>query len=112
MSQSSNLLNYYDSKSYFVQQLLEEFIKPIHQNKIFENKSFLISNSDLVKFDNETWHLRPEVFCYDYYKESEIWPVILIVNEVTSRFNFRSDRLQNEIIIAPRLSAIQKVLSS
>ena len=92
------------------QDVIYEFQKPIHKNRFFNNKEYLLFNSDLYAFDRKAWHLRPEFFAYDKYGSPEMFHIILLVNDIFSRFNFRADVLEKGIY-APSVEASQNVLS-
>ena len=106
---STDIVKFYNQQSFLVQQVQKQFKNPIHQNVFFENKAYLISNADRIVFNNELWHLRPEMFCYDFYSEPLLFPVILVINDISTRFNFRVERFIDGRIIAPKIDAIRKV---
>lgn len=111
MAQTSSLIMSYRLMDSFVKNTILEFQKPIHKNRFFNNKEYLISSATRVPFDRRRWHLRPEFFSYDHYGLAELFRVILIANEITSRFNFRSEFFEERGIIAPEVGAIRSVLS-
>ena len=110
MSKTSSLVQSYRQMDSITQEVVYEFKKPIHKNRFFNNKQYLLFNSDLFAFDRKTWHLRPEFFAFDKYGSAELFHVVLLVNDIFSRFNFRADILENGIY-APSVEAIQNVLS-
>ena len=110
MSKTSSLLQSYRLVDSVTQDVIYEFQKPIHQNRFFNNKPYLVFNSDLYAFDKKSWHLRPEFFAYDKYGSPELFHIILLVNDIFTRFNFRADVLEKGIR-APSVEAIQNVLS-
>lgn len=110
-SQISNIKSHFDALPYDSLKTLYEFKNNIHYNKFFNNIDYLNANSSFVKFNNYTWDMRPDVFCNDYYKESNLFPIVLLVNNIGSVFNFRSDQFFEETIIAPSKSSIIKILS-
>ena len=55
--------------------------------------------------------MRPWIFCNDFYDISGYYPVILLVNNVNTFFEFLPDLLYGELIIVPTESTILKVLS-
>lgn len=111
MSQSSSLFNTYRSLDSLTKLTIIEFQKDIHKNRFFNNKQYLINNSTTVAFNQRSWHLRPEFFSYDYYGSAELYRIVLLVNDISTRFNFRESRFKNAGIIAPSLGAVQEILS-
>ena len=110
MSKTSSLQQTYRLTDSLTQDVIYEFKQPIHKNRFFNNKYYLIENSDLIKFDRKSWHLRPEFYAYDKYGSSELFHVVLLVNDISSRFNFRAEVLEKGII-SPTLEAIHDVLT-
>ena len=110
MARTSSLIQSYRQIDSITQDVIYEFQKDIFKNRFFNNKEYLVNNSKLITFNQKSWHLRPEFFAYDNYGSAELFHIILLVNDISTRFNFRSERLQNGII-APKLEAIQNVLS-
>ena len=113
MGTSSNLFDSTESQSFIVSSVLSEYCKPIFDNRFFTNKEYLIENSDYVDIrSSNLWFLRPEKFCLDVYNIPDLYPVILTVNNVGSRFLFRPENFKNNYVIAPKISAIRKVAIS
>lgn len=112
MSTSSNIINDWEKQPIIISDIYNEFKKDILHNRFFLNKEYLRSESDIIKFNNDKWHLRPEYFSYSYYDNSNYWQIILLVNNIDTRFNFRKDNFRKVGIYAPRVSAIEKVLTS
>lgn len=106
----SFILSYYNSKSNFVKALNKEFIKPIFENKLYNNKLGLVYNSDYIVFNKNQWHQNPQNFCLDYYGIYELYKVILLVNNIPSIFFFISDNFIDNNIIVPKLKTIEKCL--
>jgi len=109
-SRTSDLLQSYRSLDSLTQQVVYEFQKEIHKNRFFNNKDYLRGNSSRIKFDKKRWHLRPETFAHDYYGSSELFHVILMVNDIFSRFSFRESNFKKGIY-APTIESIRTVLS-
>ena len=110
MAKTSSLAQSYRQMDSLTLDVIYEFQKPIHKNRFFNNKQYLLLNSDLFAFDRKSWHLRPEFFAYDKYGSPEMFHIVLLVNDIFSRFNFRADVLEKGIY-APSVEAIQNVLS-
>jgi len=109
--QYSNLQKHFAMQPYDQNKIFEEFNKPIHENLFMINLLFLKTNSDHVSFNNTKWEMRPEVFCLDQYEDRfYFYPIILLVNEISTIFNFTRENLKNGIIIAPLLEAILKFM--
>ena len=110
MSKTSSLTQTYRLQDSLTQDVIYEFQKDIHKNRFFNNKEYLLNSSELIFFDKKSWHLRPEFFAYDYYGSAELFRVVLLVNDISTRFNFRAERFSKGIY-APSLESIQNVLS-
>jgi len=104
MSDSVNLELEAIRKSQIIRQIEMEFNKNIFENLFFKNKSYLVTNSDLVAFES-TYNLNPQQFCLDHYKIQELYPIILLVNNLNSQFEFKTENIRDKII-APTTYAI------
>jgi len=80
-------------------------------NKFRINISSLLDtdNFSYVKFTDDKWLYSPDLFCLDYYGSTEYWPVILLVNKLKSRFEFKPNNLENNLIVAPSSTLITRV---
>jgi hypothetical protein len=110
-SRTSNLITYYSSKSTFIKEIWNEFTKPPHENIFFRNLDYLFRKSDLVEFNNDKWIMKPHVFCNDYYDEQDIFPVILLINDIGSIFEFNPDSFINKKILAPPFDEIENTFN-
>lgn len=110
MAQTSDLLHNYALQPTVIKNIISEFEQPIHKNRFFNNLEYLIDSAVVVPFNKKNWFLRPEFFCYDYYGEPNYFPVVLLVNNITSRFNFRAENFRSGIY-APSTEAIRDSLS-
>ena len=108
MSNDVNLELEFMRKSSTIREIQMEFNLNIFDNKFFKNKSYLVSNSDLVAFES-TWNLNPQQFCFDHYNIIELYPIILLVNNLNTMFEFKVENITNKII-APTTYAIYKLL--
>ena len=109
---TSDLIKHFELISPLERKVLNEYKKSLSENIFFLNIDLLSQESDLIKFDRDDWMYRPDVFCNDHYDEPYIFPVILTINNIPTFFQFIPENFVNEIIIAPRLSAIYKVLEN
>ena len=75
-TQYSDLKKYFKNQTAIAQKILSEFKKPIFKNSFFTNLDLLRLNSEKIEFSNNSWNMRPEKFCLDYYKEPFFSPVI------------------------------------
>jgi hypothetical protein len=110
MQTLSNLTNHMTGQSYDVKKILDEFDKPLFRNKFYINKNYLIEQSDYIKFNNDKWIYKPQLFCQDYYEEQYLYPVILLINNINSIFNFHPNNLMNQLINAPNKQIIYNIL--
>lgn len=110
MTQASNVLVNFSQKYKNTQFIIQEFDKPIFENRFFINKMGLIYNSKLVtKFQN-IWVQNPQRFALEYYGDYDLYRVILLVNDIESVFRFDSKNLKNGAIIAPHKTAILQTI--
>ena len=110
-NQTSDLINHFKYQNFDTLRILNEFKKPIHSNVFFRNRDTLLENSTLVYFQKGSWRMKPDIFCVDHYKSPYIFPVILMINNLGSIFEFISENLVNEFIVAPFKNNIVKLLS-
>ncbi len=89
--------------------ILVEFSKNIFENIFHRNRLFLKENSDVIVFNKNTWDYNPQLFCLDHYDLMQLYPVVLLINNLKSIFEFESTNLDNKIL-APRLSSLISIL--
>ena len=109
--QTSNLKKHFNYQNSNIKQILYEFTKPIHLNIFFRNLDYLALKCDLVRFDNNKWIYQPLMFCKDYYDEPYFAPVILLINNIGTQFNFIPSKFINEMILCPPSTHIFNVLN-
>lgn len=112
-----SLTEHFASQTSDVKQIFEEFAKPILNNVFFTNLAALRLESDFYEFTNDRWMQRPTIFCMDVYDEPLLYPVIMLVNNIKTFFEFTPERfvptIKNQrIIIAPYRTTINKILST
>ncbi len=107
----SDFKKYHAQREYIVKRMLQEFKKPIHQNCFFTNLEVLQKQSDYVEFNNTRWKMRPDAFCSDYYEQHSLYPIILLVNNISTIFKFTVDNVSERIIIAPHYKIIVEILN-
>ena len=107
----SDFSKYFSRQSYNIKRILKEFKKPIHENTFFINLDLLRKDSKFINFTESRWKMRPEVFCLDFYNEHNYYPIILLVNNISTIFEFKIENLDQRIIIAPYEETIIKVLN-
>lgn len=113
MSESiSDFKKYYNQEEYTSKLVLREFNKPPHQNCFFRNLEVLRVESIYVGFDNSSWRMRPDKFCSDYYKNHNFYPIILLVNNISTLFKFTAEDVTKRVIIAPKYKIIIKILDT
>ena len=108
---TTDLIRYNDSSSLVYKQILKEYTKPIIDNVFFQNLDYLYLHSNLIRFSNDMWNQRPELFCIDYYDQHELAPVILTCNRITTFFLFTAANLKDSLIIAPKQDNILKLIT-
>lgn len=108
---TSHLLNHFKYQDNNSQRVLSEFKKPIFSNIFFRNLDYLLRKCNSVKFDKDRWIMRPHIFCEDYYGIQYFYPVILLVNNLGSIFDFSVDNFISRKILVPPESEIINVLN-
>jgi hypothetical protein len=103
--------SYTNDVNFDVRKVLREFTKSIYNNAFYQNRDGLISDADLVPFSKDNWSGYPLQFCQDHYKHQYLYPVVLLANNLGSMFDFRSEKLLNNKIIAPKMTNIISILS-
>ena len=116
-TQTTSLIEHFSSQSLEVKNIFREFAKPMLSNVFFTNLGALRLESDFYEFTNDRWMQRPTIFCMDNYSEPLLFPIIMLVNNIKSFFEFTPDRFiptikKQRIIIAPYRSTINKILST
>lgn len=110
MTETANLIIEYQKQSNDGRVILAEFAKPLFSNIFYKNKKFLLDNSSKVDFNNNRWTQNPHQFCLDTYETQQIFPIILLCNDLKSLFEFNYDQMKG-IIKTPTLSSIISVLT-
>jgi hypothetical protein len=114
-TQTISLLDHFASQTSEVKNIFKEFEKPILSNVFFTNLAALRLESDYHEFTNDRWNQRPTIFCMDNYEEPLLYPIIMLVNNIKTFFEFTPGRfpatIKNQrIIIAPHRRIISKIL--
>lgn len=92
------------------QTVFDEFAKNPNINVFFKNKQGLIFNAETIKFDNLKWNYNPMQFCADHYDEQYLYPIILLVNDLSSMYLFNNVELNN-YFLAPTLEFIMALIT-
>ena len=117
ITQTTSLIEHLSSQSLDIKNIFKEFAKPILSNVFFTNLAALRLESDFYEFTNDRWTQQPAIFCMDNYEEPLLYPVIMLVNNIKTFFEFTPERfaptIKNQrIIIAPYRRTINKILST
>lgn len=110
MSQASNVLVNYSQKYNNTKYIIDEFDKPLFENRFFINKSGLIYNSKIVSNFKNVWAQSPQKFALEYYNDYDFYRIILLVNNIKSVFLFDYKNLKNGAIIAPSREIILQTI--
>lgn len=110
MSQASHVLVNFSQKYKNTQFVIEEFDRPLFENRFFINKAGLIYNSKTVSSFKNTWVQNPQKFALEFYGDYDFYRVILLVNDIKSVFRFDHKNLKNGVIIAPSKSVILQTI--
>ena len=90
--------------------VFDEFSKNPNINVFFKNKHGLIFNAETIKFDNLKWNYNPLQFCSEHYGEQYLYPIILLVNDLSSMYQFNNVELNN-YFFAPKLEFIMALIT-
>lgn len=90
--------------------VLKEFYKPLNKNIFFKNKSYLVNNSKIVNFSKQSWRYNPQLYCLEEYDIAQLFPLILLVNDIRSLFEFTPEEMKSQII-TPKKFAITDIFS-
>lgn len=107
---SSNLQQYHDLQPIDYKSIIREFTKTIHENRFIINKEYLLRNCKNIEFNKDVWIMRPEFFCADHYDHPFLFPIILLVNNLKSIFEFLPENISNNYIKAPKINSVIKIL--
>lgn len=111
----STLQTFFNNLPTHVQNTFLEYKKPLSENRFYINKEYILLNNTTrkIKFNNNRWEYRPYLFCLDIYSESEqyLYPIILTINNINSIHSFIPDSFKNQLIYAPNISLIKKILT-
>jgi hypothetical protein len=115
--QTTSLIEHLANQPADVKSIFKEFTKPILSNVFFTNLAALRLESDYYEFTKDSWIYRPTIFCMDIYDEPLLYPVILLVNNIKTFFEFTPDRFtptvkNQRVIISPYRTTINKILST
>lgn len=116
-TQVTSLTKHFANQPKDIKNIFKEFAKPILDNVFFTNLAALRLESDYYEFTNDRWVQRPMIFCMDIYDEPFLYPIIMLVNNIKTFFEFIPERfsptIKNQrIIIAPQRTIINKILNT
>jgi len=94
---------------FVAETIINEFNKPLISNIFFINLDYLKTKSDLVDFKSE-YNYSPQKVCIDYYNNKNYYPIILLVNNCKSIFEFNDYNYKK--VMVPSLNAIVEVINS
>jgi len=115
MQQTSIITDYFNFLPDYVKKVLKEYEKQLPFNRFYIYREYLLNhpNTKLVKFDKNRWYLRPHLFCYDNYSDSDqyLYPIILTLNNIKSIHMFESNNFKDQIVYTPSINLIQEILT-
>lgn len=106
--QISNLTSHWNNQPTIVKTIFTQFNNPYFDNIFVRNLEYLKNKSEEISFDNMKWVLNPMQYCQDTYNEQYLYPIIYLVNNIGSMFEFNPIRLEN-IIITPSYESIETI---
>lgn len=115
MQYTSIITDYFNYIPTYVKSVLTEYEKQLPFNRFYIYREYLLNHADtrLIKFDKNRWNLRPHLFCYDIYSDSDqyLYPIILTVNNIKSMHEFKPESFKDQVIYTPTINLIQKILT-
>jgi len=108
----TNLLIERNTRPYYGKMVLDEFKLPIMRNIFFINKDGILNNSEEIEFTKNSWKYNPRQFCLDYYKLQEFYPLVLLINNIKSQFDFIPDNVSNRLVVVPRYKFITNLIDN
>ena len=106
---TSNIDKFWQQQTELAKFVLREFDKPYFENIFYNNLDYLNLDADIIPFDVDRWNLNPLMFAYEHYNEQYLYPVVNLVNNIGTIFEFYSDKLNGKII-APKLEHITALM--
>jgi hypothetical protein len=106
MTTTANLIKEFDSITTDSKIIMYEFAKPLYKNIFFRNKEYLVENSKEKDFNKHVWDKNPQKFCLEEYDNPLIFPIILLVNDIRSIFEFTREKMNSKIITPTRIAII------
>lgn len=107
MNETSNLKFHFLNQSPISKIVIQEFNKPLFENKFFLYIDTLRYDADIVKFSKNKWENNTLQFCQDEYSDQYLFPIIHLANSINTIYEFNSENLP--IIIKPKLSTINYI---
>ena len=65
-----------------------------------------------IEFMSNKWTYNPELFCLDYYQDEKLAKIILLVNGLKSRFEFKAANFPDQIITVPISDIMYSILAN
>ncbi len=111
MGSTANIATEIFSKTTDQYKIDLEFSKNIFNNVFYKNLDGLKNNSDIVLFNKSNWEQNPKQFCIDHYGNPGLFKIVLLINNISSIFSFKSENFKGFKIYAPKQNDIYKVLA-
>lgn len=108
---TSNLEKYLEGLPVLGQDIFKEMTSSPMLNQLFASKKALQYESSYKKFSNDRWNMNPQLFCQETYNIQEFYPIILIVNNLGSIYEFVPKNMPDGIC-TPKQERIGFILKS
>jgi hypothetical protein len=108
--QESNIILNNRQQSVNSKTIISEFAKPIFLNRFYTNLDGLVYNSRKIEFNKNKWIQNPQQFCLDHYRNHNYYKIILLVNSISSIFDFDRYNFKDGLILAPSETSIINTL--
>ncbi len=92
--QNSNLSQHWEGMPENIKKIFKCFNMTYFENPFVQSLHYLIQDIHLEFFNNNKWILNPMQFCQDYYKQQYYYPIIHLVNNIGSIYEFTPDYLK------------------
>ena len=107
MGKYVNIIRDVNKKNKTIKFIRNEFKKVITENIFFQNLKYLLKNSKEIPFKSE-WNFNVQKCSFDVYGDREFYPIIMLVNNIPSFFEFHSDNFDKLFI--PNLDSIMFII--
>lgn len=111
---TSNLEKHFRHSPSISKKIFAEMVKSPILGQLYCNKKALQYEATYVRFSNDKWYMNPQYFCRDEYRLQDYYPIILIVNNLASIYEFTPQNMPKGICRpkSTRIGAILQQMNS